>query len=602
MVKWRAWRKTSRIGKGDFVMGGEMKILQNGSDIRGIAISVKDGALRNLGAAEAFCLTRGFLEWLSEKTGKEIEGMKVAIGRDPRLSGKMLADAALFAMSASGVICYDCGLASTPAMFMSTVFPEFNCDGAIMVTASHLPPNRNGFKYFSGEGGVDKSDITNIIERAEAIMPHARGNSAVYPRLKIIEEKAGDLAAAVSGKAVEAGAGVPAAEALSPLMRVYCAHLRRVIRDKLGELGIHDELPLKNLKIVVDAGNGGGGFYAEHVLGRLGADTSGSQFLEPDGSFPNHAPNPENKAAMAAIRDCVIRNNADLGLIFDTDVDRASAVDEQGREIAGDGIVAMAAVIEGRGRPGATVVTDSVTGDGLTDFLEGNLGLKHFRYKRGYRNVINKAVELNNEGFDCPLAIETSGHAAARENYFLDDGAYLASCIVVEAVSQARAGKGISELIAGLRVPAASLEYRIPLRGIPPALPALAQDKSFGAAFDAAAAESGAPESLNLATGEEAVSSGSEPLADRILVELEEHARTRGVEIIKPSYEGVRLKFGAGQGDGWCLLRKSLHDPIMPLNIQSEQAGGEIKIRNFIFDFLKNYDGVDGEYLRNNKG
>ena len=246
------------------------------------------------------------------------------------------------------------------------------------------------------------------------------------------------------------------------------------------------------------------------------------------------------------------------------------------------------------------MVTDSVTGDCLTDFLENNLGLKHCRYKRGYRNVINKAIELNKEGFDCPLAIETSGHAAARENYFLDDGAYLASCIVVEAASQARAGKGISELIAGLRVPAASLEYRIPLRGKePPAQPNPAQTKASGAP---AAVTTAAEERLNLGMGKEPPAQPNPiPLADRILADFEEHARASGIEVAEPNYEGVRLKFNTTQGDGWCLLRKSLHDPIMPLNIQSEQAGGELKIRDFVFDFLKHYDGVDGEYLLNNQ-
>ena len=129
---------------------------------------------------------------------------------------------------------------------------------------------------------------------------------SMFKHLKKIEEQAGDLASAICKMPAEAGdlAEVLKAESLSPLMRVYCAHLRRVIRDKLGELGIHDELPLKNLKIAIDAGNGGGGFYAEHVLGRLGAVTSGSQFLEPDGRFPNHAPNPENKAAMEPGQCC----------------------------------------------------------------------------------------------------------------------------------------------------------------------------------------------------------------------------------------------------------------------------------------------------------
>ena len=65
-------------------------------------------------------------------------------------------------------------------------------------------------------------------------------------------------------------------------------------------------------------------------------------------------------------------------------------------------------------------MTDSITSDGLKTYIEQTLGGKHHRFKRGYKNVINEAVRLNNEGVNCPLAIETSGHAALRENYFLD--------------------------------------------------------------------------------------------------------------------------------------------------------------------------------------
>ncbi len=560
----------------------DMKRLQNGSDIRGTAIAGVPGEDKNLGAYETFCLTRGFLEWLAQKCGKDVDGLKVAVGRDPRLSGKMLADAALFAMTASGVICYDFELASTPAMFMSTVFPEFNCDGAIMITASHLPANRNGFKYFSKDGGLGKHDISDIIRRAEALMPNVYGNNAVTPRLLLIEKELADLEDILENSENTKDTS-PCGRRLSPLMRVYSAHLRNVIRHKLNERGIDEELPLQGLKIVVDAGNGSGGFFAEHVLAGLGADTAGSQFLEADGRFPNHPPNPENKEAMAAIRACVLDNSADLGLIFDTDVDRASAVDEHGAEIAGDGIVAMAALIAGRDRPGATIVTDSVTGDGLTDFLENELGLRHFRYKRGYRNVIDKAVELNREGLDCPLAIETSGHAAVRENFFLDDGAYLAACIVVEAASQAHATPrvGVSALLAGLRVPAAALEYRIPVRGAENARAIKNKNSNAGAAEKAT---KNANENTKISDSD---------VADRILSELKNHAKKMNIEVVEPSYEGVRLKFPPAKGDGWCLIRKSLHDPIMPLNIQSNRIGGEIEIREFIKDFLNQYDEID---------
>ncbi|MGZ7144785.1 phosphomannomutase/phosphoglucomutase, partial [Streptococcus pyogenes] len=82
--------------------------------------------------------------------------------------------------------------------------------------------------------------------------------------------------------------------------------------------------PLAGMKIIVDAGNGAGGFFADSVLEVLGADTSGSQFLEPDGSFPNHIPNPDNKEAMASIQSAVLEHKADMGIIFDTDVDRSA--------------------------------------------------------------------------------------------------------------------------------------------------------------------------------------------------------------------------------------------------------------------------------------
>lgn len=130
------------------------------------------------------------------------------------------------------------------------------------------------------------------------------------------------------------------------------------------------ERPLKGLKIVVDAGNGVGGFYAEKVLSPLGADTTGSRYLEPDGMFPNHIPNPENETAMNSVREATLGAKADLGVIFDTDVDRGGCVSSDGREINRNALVALAAVIALENNPGGTVVTDSVTSAGLTEFIE----------------------------------------------------------------------------------------------------------------------------------------------------------------------------------------------------------------------------------------
>ena len=148
-------------------MGFDYKKLQNGSDIRGVAMDGVVGESVNLGKEETFRLTRGFAFWLSEKLEKPVESLKISVGHDSRLTAEELKTTIADTLVHIGVKVYDCGLASTPAMFMSTIFPEYACDGAIMITASHLPFNRNGFKYFDKDGGLNKADISAIIAFAE---------------------------------------------------------------------------------------------------------------------------------------------------------------------------------------------------------------------------------------------------------------------------------------------------------------------------------------------------------------------------------------------------------------------------------------------------
>lgn len=310
--------------------------------------------------------------------------------------------------------------------------------------------------------------------------------------------------------------------------------------------------PLQGFHIVVDAGNGAGGFYADKVLAVLGADTSGSRYLEPDGMFPNHVPNPEDATAMASICEAVRENNADLGVIFDTDVDRGGAVDSKGNEINRNRLVAVAAAIALEGNDGGTVVTDSITSSGLKRFIEENLGGKHYRYRRGYKNVIDKALELNAAGVNCPLAIETSGHAAMRENYFLDDGAYLCTKIIIKAAQLRQAGKDLSDLTADLQEPLESREIRFQIT-----------EKDFRSC------------------------------GERIIRDLTAYAEQQpGWQLADDNREGVRVSFDKDNGDGWFLLRLSVHDPIMPLNIESDSEGGVEIILGKLQEFLKTTTGL----------
>jgi phosphomannomutase len=126
-----------------------LKKLANGSDVRGVAVEGVPDEPVTLSVEAANVIAGGFLEFLAEKTGKEKKKLRVAVGHDSRISAASLKKAVLEALTAAGCVTVDCGMASTPSMFMSTVFPETSMDGSIMITASHHPWYRNGFKLIT---------------------------------------------------------------------------------------------------------------------------------------------------------------------------------------------------------------------------------------------------------------------------------------------------------------------------------------------------------------------------------------------------------------------------------------------------------------------
>ena len=471
--------------------------LQNGSDIRGVAMEGIEGQHVNLTEQACRDIGRGFALWLRARLGKD--ALRVAVGRDSRLSGPQLALWLMEAMAAEGLQVTDLGMASTPAMFMSTVTEGFAFDASVMITASHLPFNRNGYKFFTKDGGLEKQDIA-------AILALAGGSEHT---------------------------GLPAGSIVTgSFMDTYAAQLRKKVQDAAG------------------------GFYCAKVLEPLGADTAGSRYLDPDGSFPNHIPNPENEAAMQSILDAVQESKADLGIIFDTDVDRAGAVLSDGTELNRNRIIAMMAAILLREHPGTTIVTDSITSTGLAAFIRKHGGVHH-RFKRGYRNVINESMRLNREGHDSQLAMETSGHGALKENYFLDDGAYLVTRLLIELARAKKEGYTLESLIADLAEPAESKEFRMNI---------LVPDfKAYG---------------------------------QKIIDELNVYAASQpGWSVAPDNFEGVRVNLDKAHGDGWFLLRLSLHDPLIPLHIESDSVGGVRQIAAELAPFLRPFDQLDTSAL-----
>ncbi len=488
------------------------KELKSGTDVRGIASDL-GGKEVNLTLDAVYDITAAFVVWFTNKYEKNCNELKIALGHDSRITGEKIADTVKKAFINAGITVLDCGLASTPAMFMTTV--DLDTDAAIQITASHHPFDRNGLKFFVKSGGLDSSDISEIIEIAD------RGEEIICNKC---------------------GAVIP-----TDYMSMYAANLRKIICEAVGKT--EQDKPLKDYKIIVDAGNGAGGFYATEVLEKLGADISGSQFLEPDGMFPNHIPNPENKEAMESICSAVINSKADLGIIFDTDVDRAGCVGSDGKEINRNRLIALASYIAVDGKKDMTIVTDSVTSDGLKKYIEETLGCKHYRYRRGYKNVINKSLELNKQGIESPLAIETSGHAALKENYFLDDGAYLVTKIVIELAK----GKIIEEILKPLEMPKEEKEIRFNISE--------PDFKTYG-----------------------------QMIIDKLCEYVSDKPQYK---IADDNREGVRVS----TENGWFLLRLSVHDPVMPMNFESNVKGGIAEDIKGIKDFFCQFEGINSEIL-----
>ncbi|CAN6565808.1 unnamed protein product [Malus baccata var. baccata] len=223
----------------------------------------------------------------------------------------------------------------------------------LLLHASHLPYNRNGFKFFTNSGGLGKPDNKNILERA----------ADIYDKFTVegLTNSKQNLLASV--KRVDC-------------MNVYTSDLVKAVRKAAGNI----EKPLEGFHIVVDKGNGAGGFFAAKVLEPLGAVTTGSHVAL-----------------------------------------RSAAVDSTGLEFNRNRLIAFMSAI---------VLEEQ--------FLVGG---KHHRFKRSYKNVVDEAIRLNSIGEESHLAIETSDHGALKENHCLDDGAYLMVKILNKLASACASGQ-----------------------------------------------------------------------------------------------------------------------------------------------------------------
>mmetsp|Transcript_7315 Transcript_7315/g.14363 ORF Transcript_7315/g.14363 Transcript_7315/m.14363 type:complete len:677 (-) Transcript_7315:1419-3449(-) len=524
--------------------------LASGSDIRGqfvphpvtgriaaLARSIGQTKIPALTPFAAHCLGFAFATMLKEEqrmNGQQDEEVTVCIGRDPREHGLMLADS--FARGAGGLkgvkVCYT-GIATTPALF------EFCrsslCHGGVMVTASHLPEDRNGFKFFDAyNGGFRKSQINEMLEIAQD-HAHVWFDMGILPPTNI---------------------GCVCCDEHVNWMEHYQEQLKIALMRQVNKEE-NREQPLKGLNIVLNSGNGSGGFF-QKVLADLGANVDGSINIKADPSFPRGVPNPENDEMIQdTIRACEAAN-ADLGILLDTDADRCGLVAPgsytqvstslEGNDmlfkpsvyepINKNRLIALIGAIYARQSPGCAIVTDSVTSNGLSKFLKEDLNLNHIRYLRGYANVIEKAKSVNAEmSANAEVAIETSGHCAVRENGFLDDGTFTAIKVLgllaqesQQSEESSTTRKSLLDLLSNLEELDEVNEFRLP-------------------------GKDGSLESVIR-------------LFDLVALDIETHCEEESEwSVDRENLEGIRVS--TEKDGGYFLLRKSLHDPVMCLQVEA---------------------------------
>jgi len=331
-----------------------------------------------------------------------LDARRIGVGRDARLSSEEIFSALTKGITDAGADVEDIGLCDTPAVYFSTAF--YGLDGSVMITASHNPPQYNGLKVSRREA-IPVGFDTGLAELEKSLAqpdPAARAPGCVRSR---------------------------------DIRKDYVAHLARFRSD------------LKGLPVVIDCSNGMAGIFLRDVLAPTGGDFR-YMFAEPDGRFPNHAPNPLEEENLRALKEEVVRRRAALGICFDGDADRVMFVDETGRFVSPDLIIALLGEYYFRDHPqrlsgGSTVATYDVRSSRAVVEILKEMGADPRICKVGHSYA--KKLLRDTRGI---VGGELAGHYYFRENYFCDSG-MIAALIVLEVLT--RSGKPFSELMAGIR-------------------------------------------------------------------------------------------------------------------------------------------------------
>jgi phosphomannomutase/phosphoglucomutase len=315
----------------------------------------------------------------------------MTLGMDCRLSSPDYHEAIRRGINSTGIDIIDVGLCATPVLYFA--IRHYNTDGGVMITGSHNPPDYNGFKICVGPDtiyGHDIQELRKIMERGKYI--------------------SGDGTFRVAD-----------------VSQLYQDYLFNNVKIKEG------------LNIVVDGGNGVAGLFALPLFRRFGCNVT-DIYCDPDGSFPNHFPDPTIPENLSELISLVKEKKADVGIAYDGDADRIGVVTDKGDVLWGDELLLLFSRFILKKSPGAAIIGEVKCSQKLYDDIEKHGG-RPIMWKAGHSLIKSKMKEEK-----APLAGEMSGHIFFADRYFGYDDAIYASLRLLEIISTTR--KKISEILS----------------------------------------------------------------------------------------------------------------------------------------------------------
>ncbi|MDX9720501.1 MAG: phosphomannomutase/phosphoglucomutase [Myxococcota bacterium] len=335
---------------------------------------------------------------------RQAEGKRIAVGHDCRLSSPTLVAALHEGVRAAGVDVVDVGQVPTPVLYFAV--QQLQLDGGVQLTGSHNPPEYNGFKILVGKSTIHGDAIQALRRRIE------------------------------SQDFFEGSGSLERYDISTPYIDWIANNIK---------------LQSRPLRVVVDGGNGVGGPIAVELYKRLGVEVE-ELFIEPDGRFPNHHPDPTVPENLEALITEVRERHADFGISFDGDADRIGVVDEQGAIVWGDRLMILLSREVLREQPGAAIVGEVKCSQTLYDDITAHGG-QAIMWKTGHSLIKAKMRECN-----AALAGEMSGHIFFAHRYFGFDDAIYTGARLLELMSRSK--QSLSERLADVPVTHATPELR----------------------------------------------------------------------------------------------------------------------------------------------